>query len=523
MFTDARSERLWQRLRFSAGFVFLGFVWVMVIGFMYLMRSTAGPALLLTIVLVGLALVRPTMSLGVVIVLGVLGDAVSMGWWPSTKNFSSVESILYVADALTIKPVDLVFGAVTLTLVTNRFLTPTAPPIRWGPLIRPLGVFTAAIGIGLVWGMAQGGDLRAAYFESSPLLYIPVLYFLAVNFFTSVHHYRRLLVGIVAALTIESLYAIARLDEIRRFVGEDQSAFEHSAVVHYNLAVLLTVAVGWFGAKRQWPRPLLLLAMIPIGYLLLDGQRRAGIVALIIGATLLAWILYTRDRQRFFRTIPVLILVAIVYTGAFWNSGSQFAFPAEAVRSVIVPASASESDSLSDLYRDFENLNLNATIRSNPVMGIGFGNEFLQPIPMPDIGMFFEFADYIPHNIILWLWAKTGILGFVSFFQMSGLAIALGVRAAVRLRDPVDVAVMSSFAAYVPMAIVVAFVDISIDPTTLMLFGLSLAAASTAEHLDQVQVDDARVSASVGGAASDAPREMSEATARPETAEGRVP
>ncbi len=469
------------------GYAGLAAVWIVVIGLMYLFRAPLGPALGATIILAVLALIRPHIALGAVIVLGVLGDGVSTPWWPATNNLSSPQSILYVADALTIKPVDIVLVAILATLFVNRFLTPAARPLYWGPLIRPLAVFTATIAAGLIWGLARGGDVRVAYFEASPLLYIPLMYVLATNLFTSLAHYRRLIVAIVMALTIESIYMIATLDEIRLKVGPDQSAFEHSAAVHFNLALLLTIAVGWFGAKRRWPRPLLLLAMVPIVYIYIDGQRRAGIVALIIGMTVLGWILFTRDKQRFSRTIPLLIVAVIAYSTVFWNSSSQLAFPAQAVKSVVQPASAGESDSLSDLYRDFENINLNATIRSNPVLGIGFGNEFLKPIPLPDIGAFFEFADYIPHNIILWIWAKTGIIGFLAFFHSVGLAIAQGVRATVRLTRAVDVAVMSCFVAYVPMAIVVAFVDISIDPTTMTLLGVSMAAAANAEFIQAAE------------------------------------
>ena len=40
---------------------------------------------------------------GAAIVLGGVGDAIIMPWWPATKNLSSAESILFVADGLTIK------------------------------------------------------------------------------------------------------------------------------------------------------------------------------------------------------------------------------------------------------------------------------------------------------------------------------------------------------------------------------------------------------------------------------------
>ncbi|MGB5757779.1 MAG: O-antigen ligase family protein [Acidimicrobiales bacterium] len=474
-------RRQWQAFVLAYGAI--GLVFIVVMGLMRLYPPALGPALIVLLGMVGLSFVRPAFAFGATVVLAVIGDAVVMPWWPATKNLSSAESILFITDALTVKPVDIVLVAIVGAIIVNRRLSSDAPPLRYGPLWRPLLIFSASIFVGIVWGLGRGGDLRVAFFEVTPLLYIPMVYFAATNLFTSLQHYRRLMVGIVIALTIEAIHAISQLSEIRRFIGEDQSAFEHVAAIHFNIAMLLAVAIGWFGAKREWPRPVLLIALVPIVYLYLDGERRAGVIALIAGGILLSALLFVRDRQKFLRTIPAAFLIFAVYSAAFWGASGSLAFPAQAVRSVVQPDSSSEQDSLSELYRDIENVDLNLTIRSNPILGVGFGNEFLKPIPLPDIGEFFEFADYIPHNTVLWIWIKTGLVGFLSFVYMSGLAIALGVRGAVRIRNPVDMSVIAVFVSFVPMTLVVAYVEISGDPTTMTLFGLALAAAGNVEGI----------------------------------------
>lgn len=479
-----------SRIAFVLGYGFLFFVLLGTVGMMGFYPPALGPALVLMLALMGLAFVRPAFVLGGTIVLAVAGDAASIPWWPMTKNLSSPESILFVNNALTIKPIDILLGVLIGAILVNRFLSTEKRRLQFGPIWKPMVVFIAAMAVGLLWGLVRGGDLRIAYFEITPLLYIPTGYFAATNLFTSLAHYRRLMLGVVAALTFEAVHALANLEEIKLKVGEDQSAFEHSAATHFNLVILLYLGLGWLGAKRRWPRPLFLIAVIPIAQLLVDGERRAGIVALLIGGVVLAIVLSVRDHKRFLRTIPVYAVVIAVYSLAFWGSSSQFGFPAQAVKSVIQPDAASESDSLSDLYRDLENLNMNATIRQNPVLGVGFGQPFIKPYPLPDIGAFFEFADYIPHNNILWIWAKTGLAGFISFMYLCGLAISTGLRSATRLRSSVDAAVITVFVSFVPMALVVAYVDISIDPTTMTLLGLSLAAATSAERLENVERGD---------------------------------
>ena len=460
-------------------------VFLVLMALMFIYQPPMGLSLLVLLLLLAAVVGNPAFALGAVIVLAVVGDPVSMRWWPVTKNLSARESIFFVADALRVKPIDLVMLALIIAVLLNRRLASNPPPLKFGELARPMLVFTVTIFTGLAWGLSQGGSIRVAYFELTPLLYIPVGYFLACNLFTKLSHYRKLAVGIFVALTIETVHAIWKIEEIKTRVGEDQSAFEHTAAIHFNLAILLLIAIGWFGANRAWPRFPFIVMVIPMALLLIDGERRAGIVALIIGGFVLSVALFVRDHQKYLRTIPVVLIIALGYTAAFWGAtDSQLGFPAQAVRSVVQPDAASDSDARSDLYRDLENLNLHATIRSNPLLGVGFGKPFLQPYPLFDISGNFEFADYIPHNTLLWYWLKTGVFGFVSFIYLSLLALARGLKAVVGLRDPVDAAVMVSFVSYIPMALVVAYVDISLDPVTIILLGLSLAAATSAEWLD---------------------------------------
>ena len=71
------------------------------------------------------------------------------------------------------------------------------------------------------------------------------------------------------------------------------------------------------------------------------------------------------------------------------------------------------------MYRTVENLDINATINAKPLTGLGFGQKFYRPFPLPDIS-FFLFYEYIPHNSILWIWIKTGVGGFVAMLFLFG-------------------------------------------------------------------------------------------------------
>ena len=90
---------------------------------------------------------------------------------------------------------------------------------------------------------------------------------------------------------------------------------------------------------------------------------------------------------------------------------------------MIAPEQLGDADRASDVYRIIENINVHATIRSAPVTGLGFGQPFLRPLSLPDISRF-EFNAYLPHNSFLWIWIKTGFIGFAAMLYVMGRALA---------------------------------------------------------------------------------------------------
>lgn len=475
-------HQLRQHLSFAAIYlVAAGFLLVMV-GVMRFFPPTFGASALLLVVLVAVAAVRPALTLGAAIALTLVGDNRAMPWWPVAKNMSAGESILYAADALTIKPLDLLLLAVALILLLNRRLSPNAPRLQVGELSKPVALFSATVVLGVAWGYANGGDFRIATFEFIPLLYIGLIYFLASTVFTTPGHYRVLAVAIVLALFVEAVHTWFRLPTIRALIPSDASPVEHTATLHMNLVFLLLLSMTWFGRRSRFLRCGLIAALVPITIVYLDAQRRSAIVALVVGLIVFMGILFLRERKKFLVVGPLLGVVLVVYLAAFWNVQGNAGFPAQAIKTVVAPEDSSESDQSSDLYRLLENLNLNATVRANPVLGQGFGRPFLQPYQLPELTASFEFADYIPHNTIYWIWIRTGLLGFVGFLYLAGRGVGLGMEAVKQLTSSTDTAVLAIFVAYLPMSVVVMFVEISSDPGTMVLFGLSLAAASTASR-----------------------------------------
>lgn len=477
-------QRRFHRRSALAGYVATLLLAGFVLQVMRIYSPALGLSTLFLVLLVLVAFFRPATSLGVLIVLVLVGDARSMAWWPVVKNLSSGESIFYISNGAVVSPLEITLGAITaIVLAQHMVRRKQDATVRLGALAIPMLLFFASVIFGLIWGLGRGGDLRVALFEARPLLYFPVVYALVMVLFTSVRHYRALAVGIVAALTVEAIHGLWSISEDFARESTDRSPVEHTAALHMNVALIMLIATFLFGTKRIGIRPALLLAGLPITVLYLVAERRAAVVGLVFGVLVLLVALSVRNRSRFMVIVPTGMLLLAAYTAVFWNAtNSRFGFPAQAVKIIILPDSAGADDVSSDLYRDIENFAMITTVRSEPLTGIGFGNPFLRPIPLPDIS-FFEFYEYIPHNSIMWMWTKVGIVGFLAFLFLFASATGIGVRATSRLPDPLDAVIVGSFAAYIPMVFVVAFVDITFDAQTTTLLGAAMAAVASAERL----------------------------------------
>jgi O-antigen ligase len=204
------------------------------------------------------------------------------------------------------------------------------------------------------------------------------------------------------------------------------------------------------------------------------SQRRSGAVAFGVGVIMLLIVLWRLRPRALLVVGPVTLVLAATYLAAFWNSTGAIGFGAQAVKSVIASDQLDQSDTLSNLYRQIEAYDIWFTIRAMPFRGVGFGNPFFQPWPLPNLpGV--EFRHYIPHNSLLWVWLKLGFAGFVATMYLLAKAVQLGSRRVVHLGSGDAAAIMTGSVAYVVMYVVFAYVDIAWDPRSMVFLAVASA------------------------------------------------
>lgn len=434
-------------------------------------------ALALFVAIIVAAAIRPLVGLYCITFLTLMADRGTVVWFPFTKNLSSPESLLYLSDKFTFTPLEVVIGVAFVSWLIGIIGDRDAVVIK-GPVFRACAAYTVFVALGFVYGIGTGGDLRVALFEGRAMFILFPVYVLATNLCTA-RQLQRLIWTALVAVVIQSILALRYLYRLSPAVrAELEDLGEHGAAIHMALLLLFVFVLFMYRAATRTARFGLLLGAVPVFLAFVAAQRRASIVALGCGLGLVLASLWWRHRAKFFVATPLIIIAVTGYTAAFWNSTSDAAFPAQAIKSVLAPDSVSAKDQSSDLYRKNENFDINFTIKAAPVTGLGFGQKFYRPVPLPDISAF-EFYEYIPHNSVLWIWIKTGVFGFVAMLSMLGLAVRSGVRSLVRERSPTAAAFAVLGVASVVMFAVFAFVDIAWDPRAMVFLALTMAICTT--------------------------------------------
>jgi len=357
-----------------------------------------------------------------------------------------------------------------------------------GSLGRPVLFFALALTFGMMRGLAAGAVFNYSFWESRFLFAMVLCYMLAANTIRTRAHVKTALsiVMICAALfAIEAVWRRFALANTGALGPAQELWYAHEDVVVWGVLILMVIAQQVFGAPC-WQRIIGPFALTIAGLAMLVSERRAGIIAVIIAFFALAAVLFFVKRRAFIFLVIPLTVAGMVYLPLFWNNTGTLGQPARAVRSISDP---DPRDAASNEWRGLEAINVRATIASDPLLGVGFGRPFLQIVTVPDIS-FFEFWNYESHHDILWVWMKTGAIGFIAFFTLIGSAIARAVWLIKTRREP-EIRVFSIIAlSAIFMSITFCYVDLGLtSPRIPIVLGLMMGMLAA---LDRLRDDSSR-------------------------------
>lgn len=302
--------------------------------------------------------------------------------------------------------------------------------LELGPLFWPLTIYMAAVSLGVLWGISQGGSIRLALWEVRAQFYLYTAYLLVVNLVRDRGQASILVWITIAAAGAKGLvgsyrYLVTLNGQLGHYPSGVNSLMAHEESFFFVALILMLLAFWWFASRpgqRRWS----LVLLAPVLLALLANQRRAAILAFLLGLIILAILAYAYlpDRRRLLVTIGALaVLILPLYTVSFANAGGLIGEPARALRT---RSDADPHDRASNVYRLTENANTEAAVRAHPITGLGYGRPIPAIYSLPAINS--PFADLIPHNTILWIWARLGSFGFAAFWFFIGSVFVWGAK-----------------------------------------------------------------------------------------------
>lgn len=374
------------------------------------------------------------------------------------RNLKEI-SFLPSFEAAVVNPLELHLLLLLVVWVTVLCLRREIKTVRvqvWGVL---LALYAGIIG-SAIYGLQRGGELLVALWEVRALIYCGILYCLVPQIIQTKEQLRLVMWACIVAISFKAFQGLLRFGALGFSLQGFATLTNHEDPLFMLSLIMLLFGLVMFKVQDSQKVALLgLLLPLLMGFFV--AQRRAAYAAILPSFAVFVALLAAKDRVVLFKAFVPVILVLGLYAAVFWESESRFGSPVRLVKSGLStePETAGERY-YSNLYRELEKINLAKTVQMYPVFGIGFGNKYEMPIPLANID--FPLRDYIPHNQILWLIVKTGVVGFFLFwFFLNAVAFKAGVLFQ-HLKDPYFKAVVSMIVAAIAGQIVVSYFDMQL-------------------------------------------------------------
>jgi hypothetical protein len=323
--------------------------------------------------------------------------------------FAWVRSVL-VAPLVGIRPFDLLLIGILLYGVMQR--SARVPSVR--PMRRTLLVAAGITGTYLLYGLARGGDARAAGWQ----VYLPLSMVLATFAFASVcrkaEHFSALWNATLAAGVCHAVMAILfnflylRPGRIQPF--PEYASLHDDTVLWTSGICLLLMRYIHVPTRRNG---LLAGVLVPILLAAIQFNRRRLAWISLGGALLTLYFLLPASaaKRRVNRVAAVIVPVLALYALVGWGRTEGIFRPLMAFQTV------STAEDASTKARIVEDLGLVATAHQATIVGNGWGHKYLEISAKYRISEF-ELWPYVPHNSVLGLLAYTGYLGFLGYWMV---------------------------------------------------------------------------------------------------------
>ena len=363
------------------------------------------------------------------------GDDTASSLWKSP--LAPVGALLLGHWNLTIPVKALVFSGVDLLLVffflialyrrmtrspvdRNGFVE-TASPMRFFGAMTIFGAFVLES-----WGIVRGGmDFPNSLWQVQRVIYLPLIFFLFHFAFRGPKDQAAVGKAIILAACVRAIAAWCIRNVITVTPCEVMPlSMTPSCATPYPIEMMPTatshpdsmlfagafcLCVILFIEIPTRKNALVCGIVLPILTMgMIANNRRLVFVEIALALVVLFFVMpMTNVKRKVVRYTLMATPLILLYVVLGWNKATGFFKVAGMIRSLV----DSKSDASTE-WRDLENYDLFFTLKSSPVMGVGYGHPYIDQIRLPDVEAYYKLEHFIPHNSILGLWAYGGVIGF---------------------------------------------------------------------------------------------------------------
>lgn len=342
-------------------------------------------------------------------------------------------------------------------------------------LATSMRISLGAIAMMVVWGAVTGGDVRQMTWQLHGFLMGFMTALMLTATCTTVEHY----VSLGKVFVFSAIYRAAVLLVFWFSVGRDLVPQLVTQTTHADTTLFVSglLILGINALERRTLRAVFaaVVAAVPIALAIRYNNRRLAWLSLLMGMVVVYVMLPKgKMRRRVNYALAIAAPLLVAYIAAGWGRSEGIFKPVHALSTMM-----GEHEDASSETRNIENYNLVMTLKSNPLLGSGWGHEYQEVSVAYSIKEMFEQYRFIPHNSVLGVLAFTGLAGFTGIWQLfpvSAFLLAHTYRATI---DPrVRIATLSAFVGLVVFVLQMwGDMGMGTIPSD-VLFGASIAVAA---------------------------------------------
>jgi hypothetical protein len=282
------------------------------------------------------------------------------------------------------------------------------------------------IGLALlwVWGVARGGSAYQTMFQIRAFVMQLFLALLVMATCRTRAHVRALgMVVVFAAVYRSGVLFWFYLEVARNLDYKLNTLTDHADSVLF-VSGLFIVLINAIERKSVGSIvSLVLMATLMITAMVLNNRRIAWLdCGVASAATYLLWPA-GKTKTVMKRFLIALSPALVAYVAIGWGSPTGIFKPVGSISTMF-----GQHQDPSSIMRDIENYNLLRTLKGNPLLGAGWGHEYVEEIVAYSIADIFPQYRYMPHNSLLGMVAFTGMIGFAMIWQYLAVAIFMHAR-----------------------------------------------------------------------------------------------